>query len=107
MTLTSYQQKISDLKTARTILETYKLSVKDVDALIITLSVGAIKEINAEITDLQSRIDSIHLIEIPKDASEEVAMLVAQANEFPTGEKIMFETRLREKQDLLNELKAL
>lgn len=67
----------------------------------------SVAEIEAEIKELQARIDSVHLIEIPKDASDEVAMLVAQANEFPTGEKIMFETRLRDKQDLLNELKAL
>jgi hypothetical protein len=69
--------------------------------------VVSISALESEIADLQSRIDSIHLIEIPKDASDEVAMLVAQANEFPTGEKFMFETRLKDKQNLLNELKAL
>lgn len=67
----------------------------------------SVAEIEAEIKELQARIDSVHLIEIPKDASDEVAMLIAQANEFPTGEKFMFETRLKDKQNLLNELKAL
>ena len=71
------------------------------------LPVSTYSALEAEIAELQARIDSVHLIEIPKDASDEVAMLIAQANEFPTGEKIMFETRLKDKQDLLNELKAL
>lgn len=108
MTLTSYQQKISDLKTARTILETYKLSVNVLDALIITLSVGATKEINAEIADLQSRIDSIHLIEIPKDASDEVKEAINYKNGMLIATDIEpLRCELEQKQQFLNELKAI
>lgn len=71
------------------------------------VEVVSISALESEIADLQSRIDSIHLIEIPEGASEEVVIAIEKSNEFPRGEIVMFETRLREKQDLLNELKAL
>ncbi len=77
------------------------------EAPIDPVEVVSITALEDEIAELQSRIDSIHLIEIPEGASEEVAMIIAQANEFPIGEKVMFETQLAEKQKLLKELKAL
>jgi hypothetical protein len=67
----------------------------------------SVAEIEAEIKELQARIDSVRLIEIPKDASEEVVIAIEKSNEFPRGEIVMFETRLKDKQNLLNELKAL
>lgn len=98
----------TELKQLKETLDKYKITdLKQLDSLLVKALQEYKTKLEEEVAELQTKVDAVHLIEIPEGASEEVAMLVAQANEFPTGEKFMFETRLREKQDLLNELKAL
>jgi len=82
--------------------DTYALEATPDPQLVVSISA-----LENEIADLQSRIDSIHLIEIPKGASEEVVIAIEKSNEFPRGEVVMFQTQLDEKTKLLEELKKL
>lgn len=66
--------------------------------------VVSISALESEIAELQSRIDSIHLIEIPDKASEEVVMAVNYWNEQFVPEKDNYEKTLLDKQILLSEL---
>jgi hypothetical protein len=70
--------------------------------------VVSISALASEITDLQSRIDSIHLIEIPKDASDEIKEAINEKNGFLVANDIApLQNELEQKQQFLNELKAI
>jgi len=70
--------------------------------------VVSISVLESEIADLQSRIDSIHLIEIPEGASEEVVVAIDLYNQQNgIGDKVVLESQLEPKIKLLTELKAI
>lgn len=69
--------------------------------------VVSISALKSEITDLQSRIDSIHLIEIPDGASEDVVELVMDANAKTYAEIALIQDEQKTKQELLTSLKSL
>ena len=100
-------QKISELRTTRDFLKGNNLNTEEIDNYIKTLLPDAIKELETNITDIQDIIDNIRIIEVPAGVREEVAFVIEKSNEFPIGEKFMFEAKLQEKKDLLNELKVL
>lgn len=70
--------------------------------------VVSISALESEIADLQSRIDSIHLIEIPKDASDEIKEAINYKNGMLIATDIApLQNELEQKQQFLNELKAI
>lgn len=70
--------------------------------------VVSISALESEIADLQSRIDSIHLIEIPKDASNEIKAIINEKNGFiVANDTEPLRCELDQKQQFLNELKAI
>jgi hypothetical protein len=69
--------------------------------------VVSISALESEIADLQSRIDSIHLIEIPEGASEELIALVMDANAKTYADTALIQDEVKAKQELLTELKKI
>lgn len=68
----------------------------------------SVAEIEAEIKELQARIDSVRLIEIPKDASDEVKKAIDLYNQQNgIGDKAVLDAELQPKLKLLTELKTL
>jgi hypothetical protein len=68
----------------------------------------SVAEIEAEIKELQARIDSVRLIEIPKDASDEVKEAINYKNGMLIATDIApIQSQLEQKQQFLNELKAI
>jgi hypothetical protein len=71
-------------------------------------AVVSVAEIEAEIKELQARIDSVRLIEIPKDASDEVKEAINYKNGMLIATDIEpLRCELEQKQQFLNELKAI
>lgn len=65
----------------------------------------SVAEIEAEIKELQARIDSVHLIEIPKDASDEIKTIINEKNGFLVANDIApLQNELEQKQLLLSEI---
>lgn len=65
----------------------------------------SVAEIEAEIKELQARIDSIHLIDIPKDASDEIKEAINYKNGMLVATDIVpMQSRLEQKQAFLEEI---
>lgn len=69
--------------------------------------VVSIEELEAEIKELQARIDGIRLIEIPNGASEELLRLAEDENAKKLAGIAAFQEVQKYKQDLLSSLRGL
>ena len=66
----------------------------------------SVAEIEAEIAELERRIASVHLIEVPKGASEEVATIVNEKNGNLIATEITpLQLQIERKQIFLDEVK--
>lgn len=69
------------------------------------VAVLTVAEIEAEIKELQDRINSFHLIEIPKDASNEIKEAINYKNGMLLATEIVpIQNQLEQKQLLLSEI---
>ncbi len=95
-----------ELKQLKNTLDKYKITdFKQLDNLLMEAFKEYQLKTESEIADLQSKIDAIHLIKIPKDASDEVKQIINEKNGYLIATEITpIQSIIDQKQLLLSEI---